>query len=173
MSCTILLTKGYIALVDREDYDRLAQYHWHAYKPTGSDRVYAGRWARRGERPDNRDWHKPYPIAMHNEIMGRIEGMRVDHVRPSDTLDNRKSNLRRASAAQNAANSPAPKNNTSGHKGVTWHCSQRWRAFIKFERRQIHLGMFDVKEEAARAYDAAAIRLFGEFAYLNFPDTAK
>ena len=167
MSCTIPLTKGYVALVDPEDYDRLAQYHWHVFKPIRSDRVYAGRWAKQNEQPNG----KPFKIPMHVEIMGNVEGMRIDHVRPLDTLDNRRINLRRASAAQNAANSPVPKNNTSGYKGVTWHRqTERWRAFIKFDRRQIHLGMFDVKEEAARAYDIAAKRLFGEFAYLNFPE---
>lgn len=53
-------------------------------------------------------------------------------------------------------------NNPSGYKGVTWH-NEKWRARLV----QKHLGYFDNKEDAARAYDVAAFQHFGESAYLN------
>lgn len=57
------------------------------------------------------------------------------------------------------------------YKGVGWHSrDQSWRAYISIDRRQISLGYFATEEEAARAYDAAAVEAWGEFAWLNFPE---
>jgi len=59
----------------------------------------------------------------------------------------------------------------SKYKGVHWHkLHKKWAARITFERKQIHLGYFLSEIEAAKAYDRAAIKYHGEFAYLNFPD---
>jgi hypothetical protein len=106
---------------------------------------------------------------MHTQILGLIEGTRIDHARPENTLDNRRSNLRRATASENGANRGIPAHNKSGFKGVSWHKARsKWRAFIKVNRKQIHLGLFSQKEDAARVYDQAAILHFGKFARLNF-----
>lgn len=112
-------------------------------------------------------------IPMHEAVLGRIEGLRIDHVQAEETLDNRRSNLRRATASQNAANRGIPKHNSSGYKGVSFHNQrQRWRAFIKVNWKQRSLGLYDDKETAARAYDKAAREAFGNFAHLNFPEPA-
>lgn len=91
-------------------------------------------------------------------------GSEIDHAN-GDASDNRWINLRLATKTQNRANSVVYKNNKSGIKGVHWHPqSQKWRAAIRFERRTRHIGLFSNKEDAGRAYMAAAERHFGEFA---------
>jgi hypothetical protein len=98
----------------------------------------------------------------------------VDH-RNRDRLDNRRGNLRSATDSQNGANKS--KSTTRSHskfKGVTFHRNTgRWQAAIKHHDRCIYLGLFDAEENAARAYDHAALRIFGEFARPNFPEDAR
>ena len=75
--------------------------------------------------------------------------------------DNRWPNLREANKSQNAANTHAPRVNSSGMKGVGWHKKGgKWRAVLNKK----HLGYFDTKEGAAAAYLKAAQETFGEFA---------
>lgn len=91
----------------------------------------------------------------------------VDH-RNTIRSDNRIANLRSATHSKNVAN--AGRRKSSGFKGV-YPAPQpdRWHAKIKHNYKPIHLGVFVDEETAARAYDAAAVRHFGEFAHLNFP----
>lgn len=153
----VSLSRGMLALVDEQDYDRvLAAGPWNAHVARG--RMYAVHSVRaRGA---------GCKIRMHNLILGAIG---VDHI-DGDGLNNQRHNLRVASVSQNRANIGVPANNTSGFKGV----SQRrnpgpWIAKIGFQRARIDLGAYPTPEEAARAYDEAARRYFGEFARLNFP----
>jgi len=75
-----------------------------------------------------------------------------------------------ATGSQNSQNRRLSCVNRSGFKGVSWNESRKkWRAGICIEGKSIHLGRFTSAQEAARAYDAKAIELFGEFACLNFP----
>jgi hypothetical protein len=60
------------------------------------------------------------------------------------------------------------RNNTSGYKGVSWNKRKgKWRATITVNRKPLFLGYFGTPEEAAGAYDQAAIRHFGEYAVTN------
>ena len=102
--------------------------------------------------------------GMHTFLTG---WSRVDHIN-GNGLDNRRSNLRPASRSQNGANRGAPSNNTSGFKGVT-RFRLKWMAKIQVHGRTIHLGLFATPQEAARAYDTAALEHFGEYARPNFP----
>lgn len=96
------------------------------------------------------------------------KGLMVDHIN-NNKLDNRLSNLRLVTHAQNMMNTKIKKHNSSGFKGV-YLCKQtnRWRAEIRAHNRAIKIGRFDTKFEAAKAYDLAALKYHGEFASLNF-----
>jgi hypothetical protein len=88
----------------------------------------------------------------------------IDHIN-EDPSDNRWCNLRAATKAQNMRNIKKIKSNTSGHKGVGFHRpTSRWRATIKADGVQYHLGLFDTIEEAIEAYANAANKLHGLFA---------
>lgn len=154
------LSKGFVALVDGADYERvMAHGPWHVWL-SSARRPYARRVQRTGYGYRARD----IGIGLHNFLTG---WKLVDHIN-GDGLDNRRANLRAATPAQNAANQRLSSRSTSGFKGVTRQGS-RWRAYIAPGGRTLWLGTFDSPEAAARAYDEAAIEHFGEFARTNFP----
>jgi hypothetical protein len=110
-------------------------------------------------------------VQMHRLIMNVTLGDKVivDHIN-GDRLDNRRSNLRIATVAQNSRNTRLSRLNSSGYKGVSWRSrEQRWMARITRNGKSRYLGYFATAEEAARAYDAAAREAFGSFAKVNFP----
>lgn len=88
----------------------------------------------------------------------------VDH-KNNDASDNRQDNLRIATRQQNAASRPFPRG-PSGYRGVVWHVD-KWQARIRVDGQLLSLGRFHNPVEAARAYDRAATKYFGEFASLN------
>lgn len=117
-----------------------------------------------------RDPNTGYTILgpLHYLIVGGVlPHEMVDHVN-RDTLDNRRSNLRKCSRAQNAVNSKLRVTNSSGYRGVSFS-KGRWAARIRDNYAYVHLGLFDDPVAAARAYDSAALKLHKEFASLNFP----
>lgn len=95
-------------------------------------------------------------VLLHRLIMQPPAGMVVDHVN-GNGLDNRRSNLRIVTSAQNATNKRRRRDNTSGTQGVKKIKSGRWAAYI-------NLGVYDSPEEAAEARHSWAIRIHGEFA---------
>lgn len=157
----ILLTQGKFAIVDDEDYDRLvAMGSWHF------DKGYAKRTLNY-KKPNGKRSKKS--LWMHRVIMGLDFGdkRQVDHIN-HDTLDNRRSNLRISSHAENQRNSRKPKNNTSGYKGVSFHKnSKKYQARLSFKDKEIYIGLFECPKEAAKAYNKAARKYHGEFAHLN------
>lgn len=97
-------------------------------------------------------------------IHGEWPSYYIDHWRGAE-VGNKLENLRPASCSQNNANRRMSTTNTSGVKGVSFHKKVgRWRASIKKNGQQKHLGYFDTLEDAAVAYRTAAVELFGEFA---------
>jgi hypothetical protein len=106
---------------------------------------------------------------MHTDILGTPpDGMVIDHIN-GDPLDNRKSNLRFATYQQNHWNSKKTKG--TKYQGVSFVKQiGLWQARIRHEGIYVHLGYHRSAEDAARAYDFVAIRLQGEFAYLNFSE---
>ncbi len=97
-------------------------------------------------------------------------GVLCDH-RNHNGLDNRLSNLRLCTSSQNARNQQARAGCTSKFKGVCWHKKDRkWQARITCNGNRMHLGSLDNEIDGAVTYDDKAIELFGEFAYLNFPE---
>jgi hypothetical protein len=153
----IPLTHGKVALVDAEDYDRIAAHKWTAFKNSVS--WYAARsTAIKGGKTRR-------TILMHREIMNAPDGIEVDH-RNHNTLDNRKSELRLATHKQNIWNSRPGRRNTSGFKGVSYiksNLTSPWLAQIQYNGRKIYLGFFKTAEEANVAYIKTAVRLHGEY----------
>lgn len=87
----------------------------------------------------------------------------IDHINRLST-DDRITNLRAANQSGNLANSKVARNNTSGIKGVTWYRRDgKWAAQIVVRGKRLHLGYFELLEEAAAARAAAATMHFGVF----------
>ena len=150
MTKEITLTNGMVALVDDCDYQELSVRKWRAKK---NKRTFYAETSRKYEYPQ-----------MHRAIMRPPDGMQVDHIN-GDGLDNRRINLRVCTNQQNSFNSAK---RGKGYKGVYSHCG-KWQARIYKNLKQTHLGTYNTPEEAARAYDRGALKMFGEYAWLNFP----
>jgi hypothetical protein len=108
-------------------------------------------------------------LRMHVLISGWAD---VDHAN-GNGLDNQRHNLRPASRSQQGGNRRKQQRTSSRYKGVYW-CKERrhWRAYIRVAGQMRWLGRFADEGDAARAYDAAALAAWGEFARLNFPEGA-
>lgn len=107
----------------------------------------------------SRSWER-----LHRVVMNASGGQLVDHI-DGNKLNNKKSNLRICSNAQNLHNRGANKNNSSGKKGVyADKRSGKWIAQIGVGNKRIHVGTFSDVNEAAAAYKEAAIRLHKDFA---------
>ena len=144
-----------IILIDDEDYDWLNQWTWYL-----GNQGYAQR--------NDYSGNKHVIIRIHNLILSAKDGYVADH-QNRNKLDNRRDNLRYVTSLQSTGNTGLASHNTSGYKGVSYMKTRdNWRAYIKISRQQKFLGYFDNPEDAARAYNKAAIAHFGlEYAYLN------
>lgn len=102
---------------------------------------------------------------------GRHADQMIDHINGIKD-DNRIGNLREASPAQNACNGRL-RGGVSKYAGVRSSSRGKpWWACIRIDGKKVYLGGYDREEDAALAYDRAAMRYHGEFATLNFPDNA-
>lgn len=156
----IPLTQGKVALVDDEDYEALARRKWCAARIQGI-------WYAVARRADGGEEHRL--LYMHREIMGADPGKKIDH-RDGDGLNNRRCNLRYCTDAENARNQRRRSRASrclSQYKGVRWVGPDKWTASIVVNYKYSYLGVFGSEADAARAYNAAAIQHFGEFACLN------
>lgn len=157
----ISLTQGKYALVDDEDFERLNQHKWQVCK-----KGYCF-YAQRSIQKSNGGWTTS---PMHRQVMSAPPDMQVDH-HNHNGLDNRKANLRLCTRSQQQHNQLSHKNTSSKYKGVCWYkLYKKWLASIRYMYKSYHLGYFYNEVEAAKAYDAKAKEIFGEFACLNFPD---
>ena len=162
---SLRLSRGLVALVDDADYPLVGCYKWYAKQMGCRGKFYVVRKTSRKNNPE----HKQGMLFLHRVLLGldRHDKSAVDHIN-GDTLDNRRCNLRYATWAQNNYNVGLRKDNTSGYKGVRlFRGGRRWAATIGYNGKNKHLGYFDTKEQAAEAYNKAALELFGAFARLN------
>jgi HNH endonuclease len=155
------LTQGKVALIDDEDAERVLVYKWCAWWN-------GKRWYVVAHEPGT--GKNGRTVLLHRFIMSAPRGIVVDH-RNMNGLDNRRENLRLATDSQNKCNRGRQRDNKSGFKGVSWFKPAKvWIAQIKYKRVGYYLGYYKTAEAAAHAYDAAARKLHGEFARVNFPD---
>ena len=162
----IPLSRNLFALVDDEDFEWLNQWKWKAHWEPAMGAYYANRQVYLGGGRDNPKYRA---IIMHREIMGLAFGDRrvVDHKDPNATLDNRRSNLRIATHAQNICNGRLRCDNSTGFKGVHRLPSGRYQARVMAEGKRISLGVRATAEEAHELWKAGAKEHYGEFARIS------
>ena len=143
----------HIILIDASDVERLSHYQWsvgtHGYATHGSGNK---------------------QVLMHRLLAAAETSEFVDHIN-QNKLDNRKANLRICSQQQNAMNRSKEKTGSNPYKGLCLTPDGKWQAQIAFNKKSIYLGRFNNPETAAKAYDTAARKLFGEYGSLNFPNS--
>ena len=149
----IPLTKGYEAIIDADDLHLVEGWNWSARVRPWT--VYACRTAYKdGSKVD---------VKMHRVILDACDGEIVDH-QNGDGRDNRRTNLRVATATQNAQNACKRKDNTSGFKGVGFNKAiGKWASYINVDGKRLHLGYHPEPEQAHAAYLKASAALHGEF----------
>lgn len=153
----IKLTKGKVAIVDDDTFEKYGKYKWHCV---------GGRYAARsvGGAKNKR------MVYLHRLIADAPSDKVVDHIN-GDPMDNRRSNLRVCTQSGNVKNQRVRNDNTSGYKGVSYakqvSNKRPWEAKINKDGKTYHIDYFDNPHDAARMYNFWAVDMFGEFANLN------
>jgi hypothetical protein len=145
-----------ICIIDIEDAEKIMKHRWT---------LTSNGYAYRNRGYGNRQKH----VNMARDILELQDylGNDPDHIN-LNKLDNRKINLRVSTRSQNLCNRVKQSNCSSKYKGVSFHKSgKRWYIYIRVNGRRISGGMFGTELEAAKAYNALAIKYHGEFAVLN------
>jgi len=150
----IKLTQGKYALVSDEDYECLNQFHWSV---DGNGYPQKAIKTKKGWRP----------IRMHRYLLKLKKKEHCDHIN-HNKLDNQRVNLRKCTQKENNRNLPMMITNTSGFRGVWWDkFKNKWHSNISVNNKTIHLGRFKNIKDAAKIYNQAALKYFGDFAILN------
>lgn len=147
-------------LVDIEDYELVVRNKWGLLKDK-KGKIRAVKSTKMSEI----FYNGVSDTLLHRLINKTPEGLYTDHIN-GDAFDNRKSNLRSCTGGQNNMNRKP--NGLRKFKGIRRYFSH-WQAYIQVKGKYKHLGEFHTEEEAARAYDAAAYKYFGNFARYNYP----
>ena len=142
---------GIDALFDKEDFDLIKNHYWYLNC--------MGYIIPRDNMQKNKD------IFMHRLIMNCPDGLYVDHIN-HNVYDNRKSNLRIVTTAQNEMNKGNRKDNTSGCKGVNWDKRHnKWHVRLSYNKVRMDLGYFDDFDKAVSVRKEAEKKYYGEYAF--------
>lgn len=145
----------YSAFVDAADAPKVLPYSWRV--TPGDNQMFYAR-----TRTDGKD------VSMHRLILDLTDPNVVTDHRDHCGVNNTRANIRPATHQQNVANTRKRSGHTSKYKGVSWKTAYgQWVSTIELGGKKKHLGYFDDEADAARAYNAAAVERFGEFACLN------
>jgi len=155
--------RGGLAIVDADLFPELNRFKWylgnHGY-------VYRADYI-----PETQENQRVY---LHRVVHQTPPNTDTDHIN-GNTLDNTRANLRSCSRSENLANQIKQSGTSSRFKGVAWDARHgKWKAYIgcksertKTGKARVNIGTFSDELEAARAYNAKAVELFGDFARLN------
>lgn len=148
---------GNYALVDDADYEWLNKWKWHATKKRNT------LYAIRNMYFDG----KSHMVKMHRQVLGTTDPkIKVDHTNRNG-LDNTRLNIRECTNQENTMNS-CKRKGTSKYKGVSFHRkANKWAAQIMHNGKYFHLGLFVQEDQAALAYNRAALDMFGKFSAPN------
>lgn len=157
----LALSGGFTAFVDHGDLDLISGYCWRPLELEACTYVHA--------------WDGPNHLYLHRLIAAPPDDLVVDHI-DGNGLNNRRNNLRIATRSQNSANAGPnrrARGKTSQYKGVYYDRTRNlWAATIHHQNKTRALGRYATEDEAADAYDKAALDIWGEFARLNRRDAA-
>lgn len=148
-----------IVLIDAEDFEKISNFKWHVnYNKKNNYYIQANIYVN-GKRTTK---------SLHKIIMGDFKDKIIDHIN-GNTLDCRKENMRFVTNQENSFNQKVSKNKKSSkHKGI-YHNKKlnNWKVLIKYNYKNIYIGVFDTEQKAVNAYNEKAKELFGEYARLN------
>jgi len=147
-------------IVDEDDFYKIINYKWSVYKTKDYGSTYYARTYIKELKKN---------VLLHRFIMNCDDEEKriIDHIN-NNGLDCRKLNLRFSNHTLNNMNRRIQRNNKSGYRGVCWNATnKKWSSQIQYKRKQIFIGNFDDKRDAAIAYNKMSKKLFKEHAYLN------
>jgi hypothetical protein len=156
------IRSGFVVIVDDADLEAVKEAGpWHLEKKPNKYSAYVLRHIRVNGRDSTQ--------YLHRFLLNAPKGLQVDHI-DGNGLNNSRENLRLCSNAENVWNKGAPKNNTSGEKGVCWFpLYGKWLARVGFKGKRVFVGYFENKDDAIAAVREARKALHGSFARTSWP----
>lgn len=161
----IITTRKYgdkVFLFDDEDQHIVDSYRWYAIRANKNSDVFYTR-----THVPKADGTRATVCASRLFLASKLApGLVVDHIN-HDGMDNRKSNLRICTHAENMRNRSRSKNASNAYKGVRKTGSGKFQAVIGFNNKLIPLGSYSTEEDAAKVYNMASKLLHGVYGHLN------